>query len=37
LPLSPQLSFYGLLGMLYELLKDWFIPNNFTTRFDLFF
>jgi hypothetical protein len=22
LPLSPQLSFYGLLGMLYELLKD---------------
>jgi len=37
LPCSPHLSFSSPLGMVYELLKDCFVVDNFTSGFDLFF
>jgi len=34
---SPCLSSGGLLGMVFELLRDCFVPNDSTSGFDLFF
>jgi hypothetical protein len=34
---SPPFSFVGPLGMVYELLQNYFVPNDFTSGFDLFF
>jgi hypothetical protein len=37
LPCSPRLSFDSPLGMVYELLRDCFVPNNFDSGFDYYF
>jgi hypothetical protein len=34
---SPHLSSNGLLGMVYELLQDYFVLDDFGNGFDLFF
>ncbi len=34
---SPCLSFHDPLNMVYELLWDWFVPNDFASGFDFFF
>jgi len=34
---SSRLSFGGPLGMVYELLQDCLVPNDFVNGFDLFF
>jgi hypothetical protein len=34
---SPCLSFGGPSGIMYELLRDCFVPNNFASGFNLFF
>ncbi len=37
LPCSPCLPFDSLSNMVYELLRDCFVPNNCTSGFDFFF
>jgi hypothetical protein len=34
---SPRLSFDGPSGMVYEFLRNYFVPNDFANGFDLFF